>query len=218
MRRPCAILFCDLAARISKVFRRLKIAYHLLIGITRKRTCPLGGQRQAFARWPAVLRIAENPTARVRMIQTNTRSVIRAAGLSPQGLPSGIRPRRPMPRTTAQNMRGTWARTFALRQALLMGEGFTDLFRRIFGGFLSISSRSQKTSVFWGVPIVDNIPGITCIIRILGGHWCGWCRWCGGCCPLSRANFAENVQPEYLKILKWMENGWKMAWIEISKS
>ena len=36
-----------------------------------------------------------------------------------------------------------------------------------------------------------------------------------GCCPRCRANFAENVQPENLKIL---ENGWKMAWIEISKS
>ena len=40
----------------------------------------------------------------------------------------------------------------------------------------------------------------------------------GDVVPPSRANFAENVQPENLKILKWMENGWKMAWIEISKS
>ena len=51
----------------------------------------------------------------------------------------------------------THRRTFALRRAgptLIRGEGFAHLFR----GFLSISPRSQKTSVFWGVPIVDNIP------------------------------------------------------------
>ena len=33
-------------------------------------------------------------------------------------------------------------------------------------------------------------------------------RGCWGCCPLSRANFAENVQPENLKVDgKWMDNG-----------
>ena len=28
----------------------------------------------------------------------------------------------------------------------------------------------SKNKCFLGVPIVDNISGITCIIRILGGH------------------------------------------------
>ena len=31
-------------------------------------------------------------------------------------------------------------------------------------------SAESKNECVWGVPIVDNIPGITCIIRILGGH------------------------------------------------
>ena len=84
-----------------------------------------------------------------------------AEGLGPEGLPSGIRPaalcRGPLP---------TMRYTFHPYK----GRRISGFVQAIFGGFLSISPRSQKTSVFWGVPIVDNIPGITCIIRILGGH------------------------------------------------
>ena len=91
-----------------------------------------------------------------------------AEGLGPEGLPSGIGPaalcRRPLPtmsRPCAIILR--WARPYK-------GRRISGFVQAIFGGFLSISPRSQKTSVFWGVPIVDSIPGITCIIRILGGH------------------------------------------------
>ena len=38
------------------------------------------------------------------------------------------------------------------------------------GSFLDRLPAESKTSVFWGVPMVDNIPGIACIIRIHGGH------------------------------------------------
>ena len=90
-----------------------------------------------------------------------------AEGLGPEGLPSGIGPalcRRP----TADHAlyfcpAPSWAHPYK-------GRRISGFVQAIFGGFLSISPRSQKTSVFWGVPIVDSIPGITCIIRILGGH------------------------------------------------
>ena len=56
-----------------------------------------------------------------------------AEGLGPEGLPSGIRPaalcRGPLP---------TMRYTFALRQAgpaLIRGEGFPDLFRRVLAAF-----------------------------------------------------------------------------------
>ena len=85
-----------------------------------------------------------------------------------EGLGPGIGPaalcRRPLPtmsRPCAIILR--WARPYK-------GRRISGFVQAIFGGFLSISPRSQKTSVFWGVPIVDSIPGITCIIRILGGH------------------------------------------------
>ena len=80
-----------------------------------------------------------------------------AEGLGPEGLPSGIGPaalcRRPLPtmsRPCAIILR--WARPYK-------GRRISGFVQAIFGGFLSISPRSQKTSVFWGVPIVDSIPG-----------------------------------------------------------
>ena len=91
-----------------------------------------------------------------------------AEGLGPEGLPSGIGPAALCRRPTADHAlyfcpAPSWAHPYKGRRIC----GFVQA---IFGGFLSISPRSQKTSVFWGVPIVDNIPGITCIIRNLGGH------------------------------------------------
>ena len=109
-------------------------------------------------RWAAVSCQRVNP-ATVRDI---------AEGLGPQGLPSGIRLSAPCRRPTADHVPNfcaapSWAHPYKGRRIC----GFVQA---IFGGFLSISPRSQKTSVFWGVPIVDSIPGITCIIRIIGGH------------------------------------------------
>ena len=91
-----------------------------------------------------------------------------AEGLGPEGLPSGIGPAALCRRPTADHAlyfcaAPSWAHPYK-------GRRISGFVQAIFGGFLSISSRSQKTSVFWGVPIVDSIPGITCIIRILGGH------------------------------------------------
>ena len=114
----------------------------------------------------------------------------------------------------------THRRTFALRQAgptLIRGEGFADLFRQ----FLAAFPAESKNECFLGGAHSGQHP------RHHLHHPHPWrtlmrmmpvMRGMLGCCPLSRANFAENVQPENLKILKWMENGWKMAWIEISKS
>ena len=91
-----------------------------------------------------------------------------AEGLGPEGLPSGIGPAALCRRPTADHAlyfcpAPSWAHPYK-------GRRISGFVQAIFGGFLSISPRSQKTSVFWGVPIVDSIPGITCIIRILGGH------------------------------------------------
>ena len=71
-----------------------------------------------------------------------------AEGLGPQGLPSGIRPaalcRGPLPtmrRPCAILLR--WARPYK-------GRRISGFVQASFGGFLSISSRSQKTSVLLG--------------------------------------------------------------------
>ena len=121
----------------------------------------LAPQRRGRRHWAAALKSGHRGASDPVVRDT-------AEGLGPQGLPSGIGPaalcRRPPPtmsRPCAIILR--WARPYK-------GRRISGFVQAIFAGFLSISPRSQKTSVFWGVRIVDSIPGITCIIRILGGH------------------------------------------------
>ena len=91
-----------------------------------------------------------------------------AEGLGPEGLPSGTGPaalcRRPPPtmrRPCAILLRCDLAARGERMFGCVLGEK---------GSFLDRLPAESKTSVFRGVPMVDNIPGIACIIRIHGGH------------------------------------------------
>ena len=66
----------------------------------------------------------------------------------------------------------------------------------------SISPQRPKTSIFRGCLILDNTPSIASIILDDADDvmHAGDAGDAGDAVPPSRANFAENVQPENLKI------------------
>ena len=147
----------------------------------------------------------------------------RAAGPSPLGLTFRYKAARPMPPTMRRTC-AEHAHTFYAGPSLIRGEGFADWFRRLPSIFVasprSAQNRVQKRAFlggayYWTTP--PALPASSWMMRMM-------------LCMLAMRVMLGMLSPKpcNLKILKskvdgkWMEhgveNGWNMAWIEISKS